>query len=176
MSQSNCNGKPLVLVTLIGGGYHREMYRILSRFPPDEFDFAYVYGHHSGVHGSAALPMPHPGPVYPIHDLGPTRKRPLRFFSNNARLMLGIVEAFRLIRRLRPHAIVAVGTATAVPLFLAGKFYGSRCVFIECLTRVQQLSLTGRILYHLRLADRLYVQWALLQRKFGRTTYAGAVI
>jgi len=176
MDRTRSENRPLVLVTLFGGGWHRETYRILEQFPTDEFAFAYVYGHHSGVHGAADDPMPHPGPCYPIHYLGPTRKHPLRFFSNTARLALSIIESVRLVRRLRPHAILALGTATAIPLFMAGKLFRVPCVFVESLTRVEQMSLTGRILYRLRLADRFYVQWAGLQQKFDRAIYAGAVI
>lgn len=168
--------KPLVLVTLFGGGWHREMRLILERFSPEEFRFAYVYGHVGGVHGAAQLSMPHPGPCYPIHYLGPTRKHLLRFLPNAARLILSFIEAFLLVRRLRPAAILALGTATAVPLFAAGRLFGSRCVFIESLTRVEQMSLTGRIVHRLRLADRLYVQWRKLEQHVAGTTYAGAVI
>ncbi len=168
--------KPLLLVTLCGGGWHPEMHRILERFEEGRYRYAYAYGHNNGVHGAAKLPMPHPGPRYPIHFLGPTRKHPIRFITNTARFVAGIFEAFAMLRRVRPDVVLALGTATAIPLCLAGKCMGIRCVFVESLTRVEQLSLTGRILYHLRLADRLYVQWENLLERFGRATYEGAVV
>ena len=176
MNQPRDLNKPLLLVTLFGGGWHREMCLMLQHFPPDTYRFAYVYGHCQGVHGAAGLSMPQPGPCYPIHYLGPTRKHPLRFIPNGVRLGLSFIEALRLVWRLRPDTILAVGTATAVPLFLAGRLFRARCVFVESLTRVEQLSVTGQILYHTRLADRLYVQWQRLQERFRRTAYAGAVL
>ena len=176
MDEDTRQDKPLILVTLFGGGWHRETCLILRHFPPDEFRFAYAYGHCQGVHGAARLPTPHPGPCYPIHYLGPTRKHPLRFIPNTARLILSFIEAFRLVRRLRPNAILAVGTAAALPLFAAGKLHGAKCVFVESLTRAEQMSLTGRILHRLDLADRLYVQWPELGERFAGARYAGAVI
>lgn len=176
MSVAREKPKPLVLVTLFGGGWHREAALLLQELPAGEFDFAYAYGHCSGVHGAARLPMPHPGPCHPIHYLGPTRKRVLGFVPDGLRLLLSVWEACRLMRRLQPNVILAVGTATAIPLFIAGRLFGAACVFVESLTRVRQMSLTGRILHRLRLADRLYVQWSDLQRQFEGTVYAGSVI
>lgn len=152
------------------------MYKILERFPADEFEFAYAYGHNCGVHGAANLPMPHAGRRYPVHHLGQTRKHPLRFVGNSARMLASLVETFRLIRRLRPQAVLTLGTAMAVPLCLAARCLGVPCVFVESLTRVNEMSLTGRILYKLRLANRLYVQWPQLQQRFERTVFAGAVL
>jgi beta-1,4-N-acetylglucosaminyltransferase len=120
--------------------------------------------------------MPHPGPRYPIHYLGPTRKKPGRFITDTARFMLSFVEAYRLVSRLRPHAVLALGTSTAIPLFFAAKCLLIPSIFIESLTRVEQMSVTGRILYHLNLADRLYVQWPKLKETFQGTTFAGAVL
>ncbi len=120
--------------------------------------------------------MPHPGVRYPIHFLGPTRRHWLRHITNNARLILSVIEAFQLIRRLRPSAILALAHSNAVPLFLAAKVWGIKCVFVESLTRVEDLSVTGRIIYHLRLAKRMYVQWPQLREKYAKCVYAGAVL
>lgn len=48
-----------------------------------------------------------------------------------------------------------------------------RIVFVESIARVDSLSLTGRILYQLRLADALFVQWPQLQTDNPRTLYRG---
>lgn len=176
MSENNSRELPLILVALCGGGWHRETVRILERFPRDEFRFAYAYGHQGGVHGASRLPVPFDGPCYPIHYLGPTRKSLSRFILNPIRFLSSIVEAFDIVGQLRPHAVFVVGAATAIPLFLAAKRFGAKCVFIESLTRVEKLSLTGRIVHRLRLADRLYVQWERLARELDGTQYAGAVL
>jgi UDP-N-acetylglucosamine:LPS N-acetylglucosamine transferase len=168
--------KPLVLVTLCGGGWHPEMCRILDRFPPEEFRFAYAYGHCNGVHGAARLPVPHEGPRYPIHFLGPTRWRPRHLLTNPARLFLSFIEAYRLVSRLQPTAVLALGTSTAIPLFFAAKCLGVRSVFVESLTRVERLSMTGRIVRRLGLADRLYVQWPRLAERVNGAVFAGAVL
>jgi len=168
--------KPLVLVTLAGGGWHLETRRIMERFPASSARFAYVYGHHSGNHSAARLELPAPGERYPLSYLGPTRKTRFGFVSNAVRFVRSCVGAVALVARLRPDAVLSVGHPAAIPLCLAAKLLGAKTVFVESLTRVGELSLTGRIMYHLRLADRLYVQWAELAERYPRCVHAGSVL
>jgi|CXWL01.1.fsa_nt_gi UDP-N-acetylglucosamine:LPS N-acetylglucosamine transferase len=170
------DNRPLILVALCGGGWHRETYRIIERLPADEFRFAYAYGHHSGVHGAASLPVPHPGPCLPIHYLGPTRAGRWDFIRNSVRLAASCIEALRIVWRLNPRAVIVVGSATAIPLFLAAASRGVACVFVESVTRAERLSLTGRIVHALGLAQRLYVQWRPLAERVGGTRFAGCVL
>lgn len=176
MGASSDNSRPLILVALCGGGWYRETYRVLEKLDANEFRFAYVYGHCKGVHGASQLAMPHPGECYPMHYSGPTRKHPARFVSNPARFAMSFVEAFQIVRKLRPAWVLAVGTSMAVPLFAMGRLVGARCCFLESLTRVRDLSMTGRVLKRLRLADRLYVQWPGLATSDDSLSFAGAVL
>jgi UDP-N-acetylglucosamine:LPS N-acetylglucosamine transferase len=81
---------------------------------------------------------------------GPTN-RSLRALLSNLRL------AWRVVRRRRPDAILSTGAALAVPFFLIGKLHGARLIYVESLTRIERLSLTGRLVYPL--ADAFFVQW-----------------
>jgi UDP-N-acetylglucosamine:LPS N-acetylglucosamine transferase len=168
--------RPLILVTVEGGGWHHQTVRILRRLSPAEFRFAYVYGHVDEHHYSRELAMPHAGARYPIHHIGQTRGRPWRHVTNVGRLALSFWEAWQLLVRLRPAAILAVATPVALPLFVVGRLLGVRCLFVESLTRVRDLSLTGRLIYRLRLAHRLYVQWPGLRERYARTSFAGAIV
>jgi UDP-N-acetylglucosamine:LPS N-acetylglucosamine transferase len=78
-------------------------------------------------------------------------------------LLANIRLAWSLVRRERPEAILSTGAALAVPFFLAGKVFGARLVYVESLTRIEGLSLTGRIVYPL--ADAFFVQWPTTTRQ-----------
>lgn len=175
-TSSTLDARPLVLVTLFGGGWHREMNLILERLPAERMRFAYAYGYFGGVHGAAHLPVPHPGERWPIRFLGPTRKQRLHRVRNAWNLLVSCVEAFRIVRRARPDVILGISTASTTGLFLAGRWFGARCIYLESLTRVERLSLTGRILYHTRLAHVVYGQWPQLATRYPRARYAGAVL
>ena len=81
---------------------------------------------------------------------GPTN-RSLRAMIANLRL------AWRVVRRERPEVILSTGAALAFPFFLVGKLLGVRLVYVESMTRIEGLSLTGRLVYPL--ADAFFVQW-----------------
>jgi beta-1,4-N-acetylglucosaminyltransferase len=79
------------------------------------------------------------------------------------RQVLNLVELVRLVRRLRPDAILTCGASPAVPAALAGKLFGVPTVYVEPLSSVTRLSLTGRLMA--RLADAFFVQWDELTGK-----------
>jgi beta-1,4-N-acetylglucosaminyltransferase len=97
---------------------------------------------------------------------GPTN-RSLRALLANTWL------AWRTIRRERPAAILSTGAALAVPFFLIGKLHGCRLVYVESLTRTDELSLAGRLVYPF--ADAFFVQWpGAAKRK--RARYVGGLL
>ncbi len=97
---------------------------------------------------------------------GPTN-RSLKALLANLRL------AWSLVRRERPEAILSTGAALAVPFFLVGKLFGARLVYVESLTRIEGLSLTGRIVYPL--ADAFFVQWPTTTR-LKRARFVGSLL
>jgi UDP-N-acetylglucosamine:LPS N-acetylglucosamine transferase len=97
---------------------------------------------------------------------GPTN-RSARALLANLRL------AWSLVRRERPAAIVSTGAALAVPFFLVGKLFGARLVYVESLTRIEGLSMAGRLVYPL--ADAFFVQWPTTTRR-RRARFVGSLL
>ncbi|GJN11538.1 hypothetical protein PR202_ga29737 [Eleusine coracana subsp. coracana] len=52
----------------------------------------------------------------------------------------------------------------------------SSIFYIESIARVQRFSLSGLLLYKLRIADQIFVQWPQLQQKYPRAQYAGRLM
>jgi beta-1,4-N-acetylglucosaminyltransferase len=97
---------------------------------------------------------------------GPTNRN-FRNFLRNLRLAWGTV------RDHDPDVILSTGAALAVPFFIVGRLRRKRLVYVESFTRVNHLSLSGRIVYPL--ADAFFVQWRKNERR-RRTQYAGSVV
>lgn len=97
---------------------------------------------------------------------GPTNRSLKNFLWN-------LPLAWRTIRKQDPDVILSTGAALAVPFFLLGKLLGRRLVYVESLTRVEGLSLSGRLVYPL--ADAFFVQWPQAARG-ARLRYEGSVI
>ncbi len=94
-------------------------------------------------------------------------------------LPLTLLGSFFLILKIflerRPHLIFSTGSEIAIPAFLLGKFlFRSKVVYVECFTRTEDLSLTGKILYHF--SDLFLVQWRELTKKYPRASYEGRLI
>ncbi len=95
-------------------------------------------------------------------------ERDLLFFVN-------LWEAFTILRREKPQAILSTGAGPAVPFALVGRFlFGMRVIFIETFTRATAPSMTGKIMY--RLAHRFYYQWEALGKFFPKGTFCGPLV
>jgi beta-1,4-N-acetylglucosaminyltransferase len=102
-----------------------------------------------------------------VYAHGPTNRNLKNFFLN---LMLAV----RVVRRHRPAAIVTTGAGVAVPFAWIGRVYGARLVYVESITRINELSLSGRLIAPM--THRLFVQWPELAGAVRRARYAGHVL
>lgn len=82
--------------------------------------------------------------------------------------------AFRILLKEKPDCILSTGAGIGVPFIYAGRILGIRTVYIETLTRVNTLSLTGRLVYYV--ADNFIVQWPELAEKYNRAVFGGRVL
>ncbi|KAM9827096.1 UDP-N-acetylglucosamine transferase subunit ALG14 [Neosynchiropus ocellatus] len=85
-----------------------------------------------------------------------------------------------LVFRLKPDMVLCNGPGTCVPLCVAGLLLGILgmkkvlIVYIESICRVETLSLTGKILYHL--SDYFFVQWSSLRDRYPKSIFLGRVV
>jgi UDP-N-acetylglucosamine:LPS N-acetylglucosamine transferase len=99
-----------------------------------------------------------------LHAFGPTNRN-IPNFLRNIRL------AWRVVRRERPAAVLSTGAGVAVPFAWIGRLYGARVVYVESFTRMDELSLSGRMIAPV--AERFYVQWPELAARGRRLRFAG---
>jgi beta-1,4-N-acetylglucosaminyltransferase len=102
-----------------------------------------------------------------IHAAGPTNRH-LGNLLRNAWL------AWRVVRRVRPSVIVTTGAGVAVPFAWVGRLRGARVVYVESVTRIEELSLSAKLIAPV--SDRLYVQWPELAQAVAGARYAGDVL
>jgi beta-1,4-N-acetylglucosaminyltransferase len=98
---------------------------------------------------------------------GPTN-RSLKNLARNTLL------AWRVLRSRRPDAILSTGAGLAVPFFLVGWLLRIRRVYVESVTRIETVSLSGRLVYPF--ADRFFVQWPEVAERLRRAEYGGIVL
>lgn len=166
----NAASRPRVMITLGGGGYENEA-RMLLRQLGNVFDYSYVTSQDTAW---KAPNLPYAGPVHVLPTLI-TIGNPSRVKAAG-RLVLAIFKALNVVRRERPDTIVGVASPICVPLFVWGRVFKARCVFVESITRTSKLTFTARVLTALRLVDRLYVQWPDLTAAHPKAIYRGTIV
>ncbi|RLM79845.1 hypothetical protein C2845_PM12G19420 [Panicum miliaceum] len=93
-----------------------------------------------------------------------------------------IIKNAHFMQIYRSREIFCNGPGTCFPLCVCAfvlKVLGlgwSSIFYIESIARVKKLSLSGLLLYKLRIADQFYVQWPQLQQKYPRAYYAGRLM
>lgn len=101
-----------------------------------------------------------------VYAYGPTN----RSLKN---LVRNTVLALKVVTRVRPAVVLTTGAGVAVPFAWVGRLFGARVVYVESLTRIERLSLSGRAIAPV--AHRLYVQWPELESEVRRARYVGSV-
>ncbi|AFY86282.1 MULTISPECIES: PssD/Cps14F family polysaccharide biosynthesis glycosyltransferase [Chroococcidiopsis] len=90
------------------------------------------------------------------------------------RAFINFFKALVVLRQSKPDLVLSTGASIAVPFIIASKLYGIKTVFIESISRSGNLSLTGRIVYHL--VDEFYVQWPECVERYPKAQYKGVVV
>ena len=90
------------------------------------------------------------------------------------RTLITLILSFLYFLILRPKVVISCGTGLTVPIFYAARVLGIRTVFIESMSRVESLSITGRLLIG---KTTLYVvQWPELASKIPIAVYGGQLL
>ncbi|XP_077189092.1 UDP-N-acetylglucosamine transferase subunit ALG14 [Paroedura picta] len=91
-----------------------------------------------------------------------------------------IIYALPLTFRLKPDMVLCNGPGTCVPICISAlllRLLGLKkvtIVYVESICRVENLSLSGKILYHF--SDHFFVQWPHLKEKYPKSQYLGRIV
>jgi beta-1,4-N-acetylglucosaminyltransferase len=137
----------------------------------------------AGAVGSAAAASnSHKNIDYEIVAIPRSREVGQSFRSSTWTTLVSAAYAVRAVLSFKPDLVLTNGPGTALPVVIAallGKLLGissPTIVYVESIARVKHLSLTGKLLYHLRLTDEFLVQWEELRTAYPRTVYSGRLM
>jgi beta-1,4-N-acetylglucosaminyltransferase len=108
------------------------------------------------------------GKVYKLNRARNVGDSKITLFLNGLR---SIPKSFSIIRKTRPYAIISAGPGLTIPLFLFGKVFGCKNIFLETWARAHTKSLSGRICYPL--SNLFFVQWPEMKKQYPKAVYAG---
>jgi len=105
------------------------------------------------------------GRVYVVGECN--RQHPLRVIKV-------LLRCIRIVWREKPHVIISTGAAVGCIACFLGKLVSAKIVWIDSITNVERISLSGRMVRHI--ADLFLVQWPELAEQYSDVEYVGAVI
>jgi len=85
-----------------------------------------------------------------------------------------LVRCCRIIFAERPDFVISTGAAPGCIACVLGKIIGAHIVWVDSITNVKKISLSGRIIRHI--TDLFLVQWPQLARRHKNIEYRGALL
>lgn len=95
-------------------------------------------------------------------------------FKYIVNIILNLYKCIQIVRKFKPDTIVSTGAQIGGFMCYIGKIFGAKVIYIESLAKTQTLSKTGKNIY--RIADKFYVQWETLAKKYEKAEYLGRLI
>lgn len=180
------------LVVLGSGGHTAEMLNLLSvmqkdRFAPrfyiaaatDNMSLQKAHVLEEMVDDKTGLQGPDHTQFMQIYR---SREVGQSYITSVGTTLLALAHALWLMITIRPQVILCNGPGTCIPICAIAfifKVLGIRwsyIFYVESIARVKRLSLSGLLLYKLRMADQLFVQWPQLQKQYPRAHYVGRLM
>lgn len=162
-----------LLIILGAGGHTKQMLRLVDLLGP-QHEYHYIVADYDAV---SEHKITWPGPVYRM--VQPREKRqgmteaPLTVLR---KMPSALRQANGILAQARPDAILGAGPSLQIPFALLSRLRRIPHVFIESASKPERISLSGRLIYHLRLADRVYLQWEHHLQSYPRARYAGRLL
>lgn len=117
---------------------------------------------------------------YHLHRIPRSREVRQSWLSSVFTTSYSMWFSFPLIHRIKPDLVLCNGPGTCVPICVSALLLGILgikkviIVYVESICRVETLSLSGKILWHL--SDYFIVQWPTLKEKYPKSVYLGRIV
>ena len=82
-------------------------------------------------------------------------------------------KTLRILLREKPDFIITTGALVAYPFCVVGKLLGIKVVYVESFARVNEPSLTGKLVYNM--SDLFMVQWEDMLEKYPKSMLGGGI-
>ena len=89
-------------------------------------------------------------------------------------ILYNIYICIKIVKRFRPETVVSTGAQIGGIMCFICKLMKAKVVYIESIAKIESLSITGRNVYYF--ADKFYVQWENLAKKYKKCEYLGRLI
>nr|CDS32104.1 UDP N acetylglucosamine transferase subunit [Hymenolepis microstoma] len=184
------HGKCSTMLILGSGGHTAELLSYVRLLPQSYTPRVYVVASTDNLSGKKAIELEKKCQRndYLIEEIPRAREVGQSLFSSFFTTSYAFIFAVVLVFKHQPQLVLCNGPGTCVPVCFVARLLHFICniglcvsggegrrtavVFVESVCRTRSLSLSGRLLYHLRLA-KVIVQWPVLLESYPRAQYLG---
>lgn len=85
-----------------------------------------------------------------------------------------LLRCIKIVSREKPDVVISTGAAAGCMLCLLGKMLGAKVVWVDSITNVERISLSGKMVRCF--ADLFLVQWPDLANRYKKVEFAGPLI
>lgn len=89
------------------------------------------------------------------------------------KLLKLIGDSYKVLKKEKPDCIISTGALATYPLCLLAKIMGRKIIYIESFARIEEGSLTGRLIY--KFADLFIVQWEDMLKVYPKAKFGGGI-
>ena len=117
---------------------------------------------------------------FPTHDAKSLLKNEIVFWAhyptnrNIKNLIKNSFLAYKILKKELPSVVISTGAGVAVPFIIIGRLLKIKTIYLESITRNQNLSLSAYLVYPF--VDKLLVQWPDLAAKYKKADYQGRIV
>jgi len=90
------------------------------------------------------------------------------------KVIRSLIRCALIVFKERPDVVISTGASVGCMACFLGKLFGAKVVWIDSITNVEQISLSGKIIRYI--ADLFLVQWSELTERYRNIEYVGTVI
>ena len=105
-----------------------------------------------------------------IYTLPQINRHEKRFFFHFFNLFK---SALKILKKEKPDFVITTSALIAFPFCIFAKLRGTKIIYIESFARVNNQSLTGKLVYPF--ADLFLVQWEPLLKFYPKAKYVGGI-
>ncbi|KAK5965324.1 Asparagine Linked Glycosylation (ALG) Nematode [Trichostrongylus colubriformis] len=160
------------------GGHTMEMLELLKNLGPQYTPRCYVVADTDNMSQDKVLEFEKSrnNGVFEICRIPRSREVGQSFLTAVPTTLYSFIYALRIVWMASPDLLLVNGPGSCIPVVFAAALFDmirlrdTVIIYEESICRVENLSLSGSILYFLGLADDIIVQWKQLKEKYPRTT------
>lgn len=159
-----------ICITCAAGGHLNQLMNIIDAFADHDLFFV-------TVESGTTVSLKKLAKTYYIRDTPkPIQIGAIRLYWTTLALyyLYLLYPCTKILLKEKPDVIFGNGGSATLCLCYLGKIIGCKIIYLESLTRVNDISLTGKLTY--RVADLFLVQWGSLLKKYNRAKYWGKVL